>query len=474
MIISEFYGHVRRMINHPEGSWILDDIYRQVANKNQKARLLREWYDSEYAIFKKNDYKKVTATLSDILAETPEKRKPIMSHLYNLINQLVQKKLTGFTMLHEAMLQYYLNCKPGSEEATEFLELLKGQGDEEEKDHDLLKNLAFTSSGSRVVCMALAYGTAKDRRQILKVYKDMVETLSYDAHGHCVLLTAFDVIDDTVATGRAIFPELLGKSDEDSQEQDETIIAQVVHPTARTVLLYTFASTTATSALPKSLLSKADMESLRAIHEIRQTSTTSKKDPKVRRQELVRSVSPRLLAFISRQAMTLAKTSFGCQFMTEVLLAAEGDRTAALGAVAHLATGNLNDEAHISRSSFAVRMLKTLVQGGHFDPQQKAVRQAQPSAEFCSMLFASIDDVLLQWTMSPGAFVVLALLEQNDWKGRDRLIKTLQNEKPTLEEAITTVASAAADAAQEDDKDSQKNGQRPALAGMKLLLQQLE
>lgn len=44
LVISEFYGHVKRMINHPEGAWILDDIYRQVATQEQKSRLLREWY----------------------------------------------------------------------------------------------------------------------------------------------------------------------------------------------------------------------------------------------------------------------------------------------------------------------------------------------------------------------------------------------------------------------------------------------
>ncbi|KAF5014944.1 hypothetical protein F66182_13898, partial [Fusarium sp. NRRL 66182] len=139
MIVPEFYGHVKRLIRHPEASWIMDDIYRTVATKQQKAIMLREWYGPEFAIFRDKDGAQVTAELSTILAESPEKRPPIMRNLYELINQLVQKKTTGFTMLHDAMLQYFLNTKPGSSEANEFIELIKG-----DEEGDLAKNMAFT------------------------------------------------------------------------------------------------------------------------------------------------------------------------------------------------------------------------------------------------------------------------------------------------------------------------------------------
>lgn len=74
MIIPEFYGHVRRLIRHPEGSWILDDIYRTVATKAQKTRLLREWYGAEFVIFQEE--KEPTSDLPKILEAHPEKRGP--------------------------------------------------------------------------------------------------------------------------------------------------------------------------------------------------------------------------------------------------------------------------------------------------------------------------------------------------------------------------------------------------------------
>ena len=71
MIVPEFYGHVRRMIKHPEASWILDDVYRGIATPSQKALLLREWYGAEFALFKNGKGGSVTAELKDLLEETP-------------------------------------------------------------------------------------------------------------------------------------------------------------------------------------------------------------------------------------------------------------------------------------------------------------------------------------------------------------------------------------------------------------------
>ena len=82
LIVPEMYGHVRRMIKHPEASWILDDIYRGAATPTQKTILLREWYGAEFAIFKTNGKDGVTADLAVMLAQQPEKRKPIMHNLH--------------------------------------------------------------------------------------------------------------------------------------------------------------------------------------------------------------------------------------------------------------------------------------------------------------------------------------------------------------------------------------------------------
>jgi len=429
MVVSEFYGHVKRLIRHPEASWIMDDIYRSLATKQQKALLLREWYGPEFVLFRGDAQKtkgdeQVTAELSEIFQQNPAKRGPIMQHLKEMTNQLVQKKTTGFTMLHDALFQYFVNCKPGSPEATEFLEMLR-----DDEEGDCYKNLAFTKSGARLVCLALAYGSPKDRRTILKFFKTHIKLLASDVHGHLVLLAAYEVIDDTVMTAKAIFSELLSRDlDQEAREQD--LIGQAEHLTARIPLLYLMAPDA-----PKWLMTEDGTRIVNEIREIR--TTTSKKDPHTRRAELLTAMSPALLNLIATHARTLALSSFGCQFMTEVLLGGIGDKQAALEAVAAIANDDSSEVTAALNSAHVGRMLKALVQGGRYDRATKSIVTVEPRLKFHDLLYEQItrkgQDEIISWAQGPNSFVVLAMLEATDFTHHDTLFTYLSQHSAELQ-----------------------------------------
>ncbi|KUL91220.1 hypothetical protein ZTR_01564 [Talaromyces verruculosus] len=445
MIVPEFYGHVKRLIRHPEASWIMDDIYRTVATKQQKAIMLREWYGPEFAIFRDNDGAEVTAELSKILAESPEKRPPIMRNLYELINQLVQKKTTGFTMLHDAMLQYFLNTKPGSSEANEFIELIKG-----DEEGDLAKNMAFTKSGARLMSLCLAYSSAKDRKLLLRFYRETIKMMAGDINGHLVILAAYEVIDDTKLSSKSIFPELLNQETEESARHEELLL-QVNDITARVPVLYPFVGDKT-----KWLLPAGDEDILNEIFEIRKE--TSKKEPAIRRQELVKAASPSLLEFIAARAESLMETSFGCQFLSEVLFSADGDKSAALNAVAVAAKSKIEAQD----SPFVGRMLKSLVQGGRYNSAEKKIEKVDPALNFDTLLYDNIKDDILAWATGPQTFVIVALAESEDFAQKSELLKTLKKNKKALEKAA---------AGPKDSDKTKKAG--PSSSGAKLLLSKI-
>ena len=60
---------------------------------------------------------------------------------------------------------------------------------------DVLAEMVHTKDGSRVVREFLAYGTAKDRKQILKVLKPHIERMCLDDEAQNVLFTALDVTE---------------------------------------------------------------------------------------------------------------------------------------------------------------------------------------------------------------------------------------------------------------------------------------
>lgn len=457
IIVPEFYGHIRRLIKHPEASWILDDIYRGAATPSQKAIMLREWYGAEFAIFKDGGKGSISGELKTILNDHPEKRKPTMHALHDLINLLVQKKTTGFTILHDAMLQYFLNVPSGSEEMADFLELLKG-----DEEGDLLKNLAFTKSGARLVCLALSYGTAKDRKQILRVYKNTIEALAGDPNGHQVILAAYDVIDDTVLTSKSIFPELLGKSPEIDESRAQSLLNSVIDLNARIPFLYPFAGKS------KAILRNEDINLLDEIHKIR--STTSKKDPATRRKELLVHLSPPLLTLIAENVEALVQSSFGCQFMTEVLLSATGDREPTQNAIITLTQTSKLEIKQALDAPFAGRMLKTLVQGGRFNSKTQAVEPAEPPLMFHDPLYASLEaqGQLLEWAVGGNSFVIVGLLEAEGFVHKRALMDKLRKGRKRLEQA----ASSGKEGRREMGKKGEnvKTGNR----GAQLILKKLE
>lgn len=454
-IIPEFYGKVRRLINHPEASWILDDIYRGAATKQQKARLLREWYGPEFALANAGSSdEEVTAELSEIIANEPAKKAPIMKYLLDMVNSLIQKKMTGFTLLHDAMLQYYLNLKEGSDEKTEFLEIVK-----EDEGGDLLKNMAFTKSGARLLCLLLAYGSAKDRKTLLKTFKDTFQLMSGDQYGHIVILAAYDLIDDTKLSAKSILPEILGKS-EDKEAQNIAFCANDLN--ARTTILYLFEGTSK-ALFPAS--HSADLAILAEIHEIRKT--TSKKDDETRRKELVAAASPQLLAAIEASPSELVASSFGCQLVTDVLLSAVGDKSKALEAIAATAAGDPNSEApedvlvpwqpHIAQTVAGGKMLKTLIAGGRFDRAAGKVIPADPPLNFANILYPHMGENVVQWATGPGSFQVLALLEAESFDKKAELKKVLKKNKTALEKAAKE-ETAEQKARREEAEKAEKEG----------------
>lgn len=477
MIIPQFYGSVKRLINHPEASWIVDDIYRQVATPQQKAMMLREWYGAEYAVLGKQNQgkeapKDVTADLVKILEESPEKRKPILSYLKTLINNLVQKKMTGFTMLHDAMLQYFLALAPGSEDQSEFLEILKGDIDAEEEGGggDLYRNLAFTKGGSRLVSLALAYGSAKDRKVILKCYKDNIEAMAFDSNAKMVLVTGLDVPDDTKMTSQSILKDLLGGQIEDSTQRFDRLEGLITDLNARLPLLHPMAGT------QKWLVKDNEKELIEEVHRIRET--TSKKDPEARRQEILKHLSDPLLEFVAERASNLVQSSFASQAVTEILLECSGKhRDAAKDAVATLAAGSPLDDEHIAKDAAAGRMLKALVTGGNFDPKTKTVKLAEPRLGFGEVLYPIIKENLVDWACSDSSFVVVAMLEAEDVsdKIKKEVKKALEKGKKQIQKAATEGGKKSAGAEGEDGKKTKKRKvENKGNAGARILLEKLK
>jgi pumilio homology domain family member 6 len=461
LIIPEFYGKVRRLLNHPEGSWIVDDIYRSVATPEQKANMLREWYGPEFLLFRTQEDEAPTADLSVILANEPGKRATVLKYLIDMVNQLIQKQMTGFTMLHDAMLQYYLNLAADSEEAREFLEIVKG-----DEAGDLLRNMAFTKSGARLSCLLLAHGTAKDRKQLLRAYKDTIRLMMGDKNGHMVILAAYDLIDDTVLSAKAIFPEVFGKD----PAADGHIVFVANDSNARTTILYLLDGVSK-SLFPASR--QTDREILEEIHQIRKT--TSKKDNEVRRKELIAAMSPALLTAVAGNAANLVSSAPGSLFVSEILLGTVGDKSAALSAVAATAAGDPNapppegvyppPPPHISQSPHGGKLFRSLVAGGLFDKETGQIQRVEPPLLFADIFYEVVQEHVVGWATGPSSFAVVMLLNSPDFTHKEELLRVLRKHKAELKSASVEAISKHVRKDGEEARKPKGKGKKLAATG---------
>ena len=469
LIVTEFYGKVRKLMLNSEASWVLDDIYRKVANPQQKAFLLREWYGPEFALFKDAN-QTPTMELAEILKEDPEKRSTVLKNLKELINPLIEKGWTAFTSLHAAMLQYFRGLKRESEEHRQFMDHCTN-----EDSGDLIKHMCFTEPGSLVVCLLLANGTAKDRKLIIRRLQDAVQMMCVDAYGHAVILAAYEVVDDTVLLSKSILSHILAPGNDDKYE---TTVLAANDLYARTTLLYPFDGATK-NLFPEAL--SRDLEILKEVVDIRKS--TSKKDPEVRRMELVQAASNLLLGAVEDKAIDLVTTSFGSQLVTSILLSGKGNKEAAVGAVAATAAGDVSDPVHLSRVPFVGRMFKTLALGGRFNKELGKVVPVEPPLKFADALYEHIRTQEVGWACGPSSFVILSMLDADEFSEKDTLRQCLfksreELKKAAIEGAVLPKARDGEEGNEEGQsgKKSGKKQDRKPLSGntgTKLILEKL-
>ena len=71
-----------------------------------------------------------------------------------------------------------------------------------------LVRMVHTKHGAQVNCAVISYGSAKDRKKVIKAMAEHVEKLVNEEWGHVVLVCALSLVDDTTLLRKSLVPEL--------------------------------------------------------------------------------------------------------------------------------------------------------------------------------------------------------------------------------------------------------------------------
>jgi len=108
----------------------------------------------------------------------------------------MKKDIINLDLVHTCLLQALEISSPKDKE--ELVSLFKEQ----------IHQLAHTKDGAHASCLLLSYGTAKDRKAMVKAIRDIIPQMAFDQYGHMILIVICAVIDDTKLVSKSVLAEL--------------------------------------------------------------------------------------------------------------------------------------------------------------------------------------------------------------------------------------------------------------------------
>lgn len=393
-IIDELHGSLRKLMRHREGAYVVEDLYVLYASNEQKQQMVREFWGSEYSVFR-DDHQGLT--IEKACESSVEKRTIIAKNLFGTISASVEKGSTGFQILHAAMreLVHIANDK----EINELIEIL----------HEPFAELVHTPEGAEVACTLIARANAKERKQIIRSLREHAEELIKNEFGNSVFTTLLLCVDDTV---------LIHKSFGVSVKEQMKELS--VHKYGRRPLLYLLVG------LDSKYFNPHVLREFNKYIELSQA--TSKKPFLQRRHELLSRFAPIFLEAVSKYYSDILSENLGCQFISELLandevydLLNEKDQQLFQEVVDNIAItfkGDITEEDHPIHQSFSVRLLKALIQGGKWNNKEKRFEPLEKvpclGVNFAQKFYDEIIDSsnLLEWINNPdSSFTIVALFE---------------------------------------------------------------
>ncbi|CAH2356055.1 pumilio homology domain family member 6 [[Candida] railenensis] len=354
LIVNELHGKLRKLMRHREGAYVVEDLFVLYSTAEQRQQMIREFWGSEYAVFRDSGKGK---TILDIVAESSEKKHLIMTNLIGTITASIEKGSTGFQILHAAMKDYVtvLLSDPAAhdKELREFIELLTEQ----------FAELVHTQEGSEVACQLISVANAKERKLIVRGLKSHAKELIKNDNGNLVLITLFMTVDDTVMLHKSFSTELF---------TNELLPNLISEKFSRRPLLYLL------KGLDGKYFAPVVTKPLKA-YETLAYNTTTKKPQEQRRLEILDRALPliyqSILALEEHDLITLLSVNIAAQFITELILTPTTVeevntklRPELLALLFKLSVqGDILEDFHlINKVPFITRSLKALIQGNEF------------------------------------------------------------------------------------------------------------
>lgn len=260
-VINALSGHIVKLTAHNLASSLLDSVYVTWASNKQRAAMRQEFYSDLY----KRDKDPNVKCIADVHKTAPHMKKIVLDNLKQHIVHMANKKLTDNSLFHSVISDYLSECS--DEDRSEVCGILASQ----------LASLASTKEGAKAASQLFYYLAAKERRAAIKSLKDHVAKLCVHEFGYYLVIAILHTIDDTKMLKKYILDVIVASLD-----------AMVVHEWGRKILEFLVVPGDSSIFHPQFMA------------ELNKGLINSKKDTKIRQQEILEACELDLLTAIKK------------------------------------------------------------------------------------------------------------------------------------------------------------------------------
>lgn len=311
--VKSLKGEVAKLAVHAVASKVVDALFRTFPPKIT-APLKQEFYGPHFALFATDllnapsDKTKTTIpTLESNLKSAPDKKEPSLEFVLSILNKCIEKSLFGFSYFQELFAEYVAVASP-----TAIRNLVPNVA-----DHTI--HMLSTKAGTRGVIACISYGTAKDRKRIMKSLKGFVRQSLLHRDAYLAIVRLVQLTDDTVSTFKSILNEVLALPEKAEDKEVSPLLEIATHDTGSKLLLLVLASDPDTlrkylDPYERSLL----LGDIPTVEENGEQVPTSKKNPETRRNELLQHLREPLIELTAKHPSELLRSVPGSRILRDV------------------------------------------------------------------------------------------------------------------------------------------------------------
>ena len=322
-ILKAFKGHMTKLAVHAVGARCVELLFGSFPPK--------EIVPLRYELYGPHLTFSVSAThgnksLMELIQQLPDKRENILKFLSSLLSKAGDKGLYSFEF-YQKLYWEYVQCllemqnEQKDELALKSMEVGKQRIQQEVaptvSEHAI--QMISSRAGTRVMCECAAYGTAKDRKKILKSLKGYTLSSMLHRDAYLLILRVLETMDDTVTVQKMLLQEITvqPKDKEEEKNPASPLLELALHDTASKIFLRLLAPETHSYMDPLELdiLAPATMTDADG-----NSVSTSKKDISVKQAELLKYLQAPLEQLALKHTLELLRSNAGSKVLREIML----------------------------------------------------------------------------------------------------------------------------------------------------------